>query len=129
MTRVLGLVPAWAWALAVLLLAAYGIGAARTISGLRADALVMATQGGVLTAERDDARDAASLCSDAVDALRTLADQRAAEARRAQGLAQKAARQRQAVAQQILATPPAVPGDDCRSAQVRVDAWLQGRGQ
>lgn len=81
----------------------------------------------IATIERDDARAAASACSDATEALRELADKRGAEAKRAQARAREAASRREGRAQQILSTPAAVPGDDCGSARVRVDRWLKGR--
>ena len=77
--------------------------------------------------QRDDARAAASACSDATEALRELADKRAAEAKKAQAAARAAATQRQRAANTILSTPAAVPGDACASAQMRVDAWLRER--
>lgn len=77
--------------------------------------------------ERDNARSAATACSDATDDLRDLAEKRGAEAKRAQAVARSAATGRQQAAHTILSTPPAVPGDACASAQVRVDAWLKGR--
>ena len=77
--------------------------------------------------QRDGAREAASACSDAVDDLRSLADQRAKEADAARAQARKAAAGRNARADAILSAPPAVPGDDCASARVRVDQWLKGR--
>ena len=79
--------------------------------------------------QRDDARAAASACSDATEDLRELADQRGAEAKKAQAAARGAAIGRQQAANTILSTPAAVPGDACTSAQVRVDAWLRGRAQ
>jgi len=79
--------------------------------------------------ERDNARAAASACSDATDDLRELADKRGAEAKKAQAVARSAATGRQQTANTMLSTPAAVPGDACASAQVRVDAWLRGRGQ
>ena len=80
-------------------------------------------------AERDNARSAASACSDATEDLRDLADKRAAEAKKAQAAARSAATGRQQAANTILSTAAAVPGDACASAQVRVDAWLRGRVQ
>lgn len=79
------------------------------------------------TAERDNARAAASACSDATEALRELADKRAAEAKRVQAAARLAAGAHEGRAQQILSTPAAVPGNDCGSARVRVHGWLKGR--
>lgn len=79
--------------------------------------------------ERDNARAAASVCSDATEDLRDLADKRGAEAKAAQAVARAAATGRQQAANTILSTPPAVPGNACASAQVRVDGWLRGRAQ
>jgi len=79
--------------------------------------------------ERDNARSAASACSDATEDLRDLADKRGVEAKKAQAAARSAAIGRQQTANTILSTPAAVPGNACASAQVRVDAWLRGRVQ
>jgi len=79
--------------------------------------------------QRDDARDVASACSDAVDDLRTLADRRKQEGEAARARAAAQARTHQQRADEILAAPSAVPGDACRSAQHRIDSWLQGRAQ
>lgn len=81
----------------------------------------------VATKDRDDARSLATACSDATADLRTLADQRAADARAARQAAEAQARGYQQAAQIQLTTPAAVPGDDCRSAQIRAEKWLQGR--
>lgn len=80
--------------------------------------------------DRDSARGLASACSDATDELRDLAEKRSRESRVAQAAARAAALSREQLAQSILATPAAIPGDDCGSARVRVDAWLiERRGQ
>lgn len=79
--------------------------------------------------QRDGARAAASACSDAVEDLRTVADQRAAEARAARAEAAAKARGHNQRADAILSTPAAVPGDDCRSAQMRVADWIKGRAR
>ena len=84
---------------------------------------------GAMEQQRDSARQAVSACSDATDDLRTLADQRAIEARAARAEAAAQARTHHQKADAILATPPAVPGDDCQRAQVRVADWLKGRAQ
>ena len=55
--------------------------------------------------------------------------QRAIEAQAARAEAAAQARTHHQKADAILATPPAVPGNDCRSAQLRVDNWLKGRAQ
>ncbi len=80
-----------------------------------------------VTGERDAARLTAQQCSDATDTLKKLADQRAKEADAARAQARKAAAGRNARADAILSAPPAVPGDDCKSARMRVDGWLKGR--
>jgi hypothetical protein len=77
--------------------------------------------------QRDDARAAASACSDATEDLRQLADKRAAEAKKAQAAARSMALGHEARAHTILAMPAAVPGDACASAQARIDGWLRGR--
>lgn len=77
--------------------------------------------------ERDTARGEAADCSDAVDDLRDLADQRAKEASTARATAAAQAHAAAQRADRILAAPAAVPGNDCASAQVRVEHWLQTR--
>ena len=80
-----------------------------------------------VTEQRDGARAAASACSDALDDLRTLADQRGREATAARTAAAGRADQHNQRADQILSAPPAVPGNACASAQVRIDGWLKAR--
>lgn len=82
-----------------------------------------------MTLQRDGARDQAAACSDAVDDLRELADRRKKEGDAARASAAARARTHEQRADQILAAPPAVPGDACASAQHRVDSWLQGRAK
>lgn len=77
--------------------------------------------------QRDGARDAASACSDSVDDLRDLADQRARDAAAARAVAASQAQGHNQKADAILSTPAPVPGDVCASAQARVDDWLKGR--
>ncbi len=72
---------------------------------------------------------AAQACSTKVDELRTLAGKRAQEAAPARRAAADRAASHNRQADAILAAPAAVPGDACASAQVRVDAWLQGRAR
>lgn len=105
----LNLLAGWAW-----------LGQRDAIATLRSE--TKAVQG-----QLDGARADARACSDAVDDLRALADQRAREASAARAAAQQRAQQHQRKADAILAAPPAVPGDDCASARVRVDQWLKGR--
>ncbi|MEI5604392.1 hypothetical protein, partial [Streptomyces brasiliscabiei] len=70
-----------------------------------------------MTQQRDGARDLAAACSDAVDDLRELADRRKKEGEAARALAAARARTHEQRADEILAAPPAVPGDTCASAQ------------
>ena len=97
--------------------------------GQRDDAAQARADLGAMEQQRDGARQAASACSDAVDDLRDLADRRAIEAQAARAEAAAQARTHHQKADAILVTPPAVPGNDCRSAQLRVDNWLKGRAQ
>lgn len=97
--------------------------------GARDDATTARAELAAKGQELAGVRGAAQACSSKVDELRTLVDKRAQEAgaaRRAAGARASAHNQR---ADAILAAPPAVPGDACTSAQVRVDAWLQGRAR
>ncbi len=110
--------PGWAWVLALSVAGNAALGWAWL--GARDGAAIA-------TVERDDARAAASACSDATEALRELADKRGAEVKKAQAVARADASGRQQAAHTILSTPPAVPGDACASAQVRIDGWLRGR--
>lgn len=79
--------------------------------------------------QRDGARADARACSDAVDNLRDLADRLADDAKAARAEAAAKAKSHNQKADTILATPPAVPGDDCRSAQLRIGDWLKGRAK
>lgn len=74
-------------------------------------------------------RGAAEACSTRVAELRTLANKRAQQAAPARRAAADRAADHNRQADRILAAPRAVPGDACASAQVRVDAWLQGRAR
>jgi hypothetical protein len=84
---------------------------------------------GMEEGQRDGARQAASACSDSVDDLGELADQRARDAAPARAAAASQAQVRNLRADAILSTPASVPGDACASAQARVDEWLKGREQ
>lgn len=97
--------------------------------GQRDDATQARADLGAMEQQRDGARADARACSNATDDLRTLADQRASEAKAARAEAAAKAKSHNQKADAILATPPAVPGDDCKSAQVRVADWLKGRAQ
>ncbi|MCY1548297.1 hypothetical protein D9M68_844000 [compost metagenome] len=113
-------VPVWVWLLVLSVAGNAALGWAWVRARERAAVSVI---------QRDDARAAASACSDATDDLRDLADKRGAEAKKAQAAARASATGRQYAANMILSTPPAVSGDACASAQVRVDAWLRRRVQ
>jgi uncharacterized protein HemX len=62
-------------------------------------------------------------CSKGTEDLAKQADQRQAAAAPKIAAAQQQAQARDKRADVILATPAATPGDDCRSAQARVDDW------
>lgn len=76
--------------------------------------------------ERDNARAAASACSDATEALAELSAKRAKEATAARLDAAAKARSREELADAILNTP-ASDADDCKAASDRAAAWLKGR--
>ena len=115
----------WALALSLALNAALGL----AYLGQRDKTTEAQSAVTAMEQQRDGARAAASACSDAVEDLRTVADQRAAEAKAARAEAAAKARWHNKKADDILATPAAVPGDDCRSAQVRVADWIKGRAK
>ncbi|WP_295850295.1 hypothetical protein [uncultured Xylophilus sp.] len=79
--------------------------------------------------ERDQARDAARICSDATEDLRDLADARGREAKAAQASARARSVDAGRRATQEIAMPPAVSGDDYASARARLDRWQAGRAQ
>lgn len=79
--------------------------------------------------ERDSALAGAQACSDGVQRLQALAESRAREAAAARKLAAQAAADHARRADAVLAAPPAVPGNDCASARVRVGDWLKGRAR
>lgn len=76
--------------------------------------------------ERDQARGAATACSDATEALRTLADKREAENKKLRVEAAARAKTLNEEADAILSTP-ASDTDDCKAASQRLDRWLKGR--
>ncbi len=102
---------------------------ARAYLGQRDAATAARATVGEMTQQRDGARDLAAACSDAVDDLRELADRRKKEGEAARASAAALARKHEQRADEILAAPPAVPGDACASAQHRVDSWLLGRAK
>ena len=82
-----------------------------------------------ISAERDHATATAQACSASVQQLSELAEQRAREAMQARAAAHTRAQQHNRRADEALAAPAAVPGDDYASARHRVDAWLNERGR
>ncbi|MFC4927871.1 MULTISPECIES: hypothetical protein [Delftia] len=101
----------------------------RAYLGQRDAATIARASVGEMAQQRDGARDLAAACSDAVDDLRELADKRKREGEAARASAAAQARTHERRADEILAAPPAVPGNACASAQHRVDIWLQGRAK
>lgn len=80
-----------------------------------------------IQSDLDDSIKAGEACTKSVEDLTKLADKRLLEATRAREAAKKAVRPLAQRADRNLATPAAVPGDDCKSAQIRVDGWLNER--
>lgn len=76
--------------------------------------------------ERDQARGAATACSDATEALRELSDKRAAENKKLRAAAALKAQGHDQKADEILTTPPS-DTDDCKAAATRATTWLKGR--
>lgn len=77
--------------------------------------------------ERAAALDAAEACSRSVEALKQAADEREAENAHARQQAAGKAHQHRQKANEIMATPASVPGDDAASAQDRIWKWLENR--
>ncbi len=71
----------------------------------------------------------AKQCSDGVKAMEDTARARARLAEDARKAAADAARKHDTRAQQILSSPPAVPGDSCASADAAVNDWLGKKGK
>lgn len=78
-------------------------------------------------ADRDSARDAATACSDATEALAELSEKRHRDGEASRLAAEKKAAGWQKLAQGILTAPQKVPGNACASAQAEVDEELSGR--
>lgn len=81
----------------------------------------------VAETDRDAARAAATACSDATEDLMELAAKRAKQAKPAIAAAAARATTSDKRADEELATPATVPGNDCQSAQDRVSKWLRNR--
>lgn len=75
------------------------------------------------------ARAAADACSASVEGLAASAAVMASQLEAARQAAAQQASKHNAVADKILSTPAAVPGDDCASAQKRVAEILASRDQ
>lgn len=91
---------------------------------------ISARQEAALQAERTrQATDAAMQCSSSIGELEDRARAAAARALPVLAAAQAKALSLEQRAQATLAAPATVPGDDCRSARDRLEAWLASRGQ
>jgi len=75
----------------------------------------------------EQATGAAVACSSGVDDLQKQAASRHAAAVPKIEAAKVAADLGNRKADVILSTPAAIPGDDCKSAQARVDTWWEAR--
>lgn len=64
-------------------------------------------------------------CSEGTQKLETAASQREADAKPRREAAAEKALEHEKKAQQILATPPAVPGNACASAQAVLESWWE----
>ena len=73
------------------------------------------------------AQSASETCSASIAELEAQAKAREQAAADALAKAQKDAARHAKRADDLLRTPPAVPGNDCASAKVRARAWLEGR--
>lgn len=73
--------------------------------------------------QASQAQGVSKACSEATDNLSKQAAKRHTEAKPKVEAATQVADASNKQADQILSTPPAVAGDDCKSAQVRVDSW------
>ena len=94
----------------------------------RDDAAKTAAELGSMTGQRDGALKGAQACSDATEALGTVAAQRAAQAGSARAAAAGQAAALNARADYTLARQPA-PGDSCASLQALGSDWLKGRAK
>ena len=72
---------------------------------------------------------AAKECSKGTEALAGKAAANAKHAAPKRQAAASEAAQHNAKADAILATPPAAPGDACKSAEAAIDTWWKGRGK
>jgi uncharacterized protein HemX len=77
--------------------------------------------------EFDAQRTATETCNASIANLEQQAKDRDSENTKLRKEAENRRRAQESLAQQILATPPTVPGNDCLSAKDRVTNWLKGR--
>ncbi|WP_333906958.1 hypothetical protein, partial [Delftia acidovorans] len=94
----------------------------------RDDATTAAAELVSMTGQRDGALKGAQACSDATEALGTLAAQRAAEAAPARAAAAGQAAALNARADYTLSRQPGA-GDNCASLQALGRDWLKGRAK
>jgi hypothetical protein len=83
----------------------------------------------VATAETKQADGISKACTEGVKTLGVQASKRHAEGAPKVEAAAKQAEDAGKQAMEILTTPAAVPGDDCKSAQATVDAWWSRKVQ
>lgn len=81
----------------------------------------------VAKVEQRQATGVALECSKGTEKLETAAAQRKTAAAPKIAAAQQQAQQHNRKADQIMATPPAVPGNACASAQAELDSWWETR--
>ncbi|WP_333907557.1 hypothetical protein, partial [Delftia acidovorans] len=94
----------------------------------RDDAATAAAEVVSMKQQRDGARQAAQVCSDATEALGAVAAKRAAEAAPARAAAAGRAQALNARADYTLSRQPA-PGDSCAALQALGADWLKGRAK
>lgn len=82
----------------------------------------------VAVVKTEQATGAAVACSAGVEDLQTKAETRRLESAPKVEAAKQAAVASNKKADVIMATPATTPGDDCKSAADRVDAWWADRG-
>lgn len=82
-----------------------------------------------LGAQADNAIGAAKTCSDSVDKLELAAATRAKSATAARTRAAASAASFEQRADETLSTPAAIAGNDCKSAEKRIDSWLNAKAR
>lgn len=83
----------------------------------------------VAKVEQRQAVGVALSCSEGTESLDRKAKQRHQDAAPNIAAAQQQAQQHNREADRIMATPPAVPGDACASAQAELDSWWAERAK